>query len=157
MLCVPLCSARREEINKSCGIVHNILINISFIFIFPYSSRVTACILLEYFTSKVTHKRAKQGERGNGRGNQARERAREREQERESQKPIHPLERISSTHARSNRKQVTDVISALSSIPWCTDSTQLSQNMSSKKFPPDSALCFCDAWTACQLFKRVFY
>jgi hypothetical protein len=50
-----------------------------------------------------------------------------------SQKPIHPLERISSTNAH-HRKQATDVISALSTSLWCTDFNHQSQNMSSIKF-----------------------
>jgi hypothetical protein len=48
-------------------------------------------------------------------------------------KPIHPLERISPTHARGNRKQATDVISALATSLWCTDFNHQSRNMSSIK------------------------
>lgn len=64
LCCVPLCSSRRDKLTKYRGIVYNILINISFIFVFPYSSMSAACIMLGNFASKATPKGTKQGEIG---------------------------------------------------------------------------------------------
>jgi hypothetical protein len=176
---VPLCSARREELSKSRGIVDNISTNNSFIFIFPYSSRVAACVLLGNFTSKSTHERAKQGERGNDPGNQATSKERERKGE-SKERECKYLFTHSNKYMQHNRcihQAITkhDVITSSLLISFNSDYTKIKKHVKQIIFPTccagmpsgvlsvrfirviraDASAMQCDVLS--KRFKRAFY